>query len=94
MSQKLRRATTNQYHRYVIFSFDIRDCDVGVDQIARFFNIGVPARSKIMNHTIERLFFGSRNDGDESGFAKSINGIKNLKGLTGIIGNNKNFFAN
>src|SRR5438132_177692 len=84
VAKKFRSSAPNEKDGTVILHLDLRKAHLAFNQIPGLFNVGVPARAKIMNHRIQQLLPGRRNHWLISGLSEPVLRIKDLEGLPGV----------
>src|SRR5437762_900116 len=93
MAKKFRSPAPNEKDGAVILRLDSRKAHLAFNQIPGLFNVGVPARAKIMNHRIQQLLPGRGNHWLISGLSEPVLRIKYFEGLPGVVCHNQNFFG-
>src|SRR5438309_8782324 len=93
VAKKFRSPAPNEKDGTVILRLDLRKAHLAFNQITGLFNVSVPARRKIMNHSIQQLLPSRRNHWLISGLSEPVLSIKYLKGLSGVVCHNQNFFG-
>jgi hypothetical protein len=92
VSQEFWSSPAHQDHGFVILCLDLVDGDVCLNQVTGLLDVGVPPRVKIVNHPIETLFLGSRDNRDHACLTKTVDGIENFKGFACIIRDDEYLF--
>ena len=91
MPKELRGPATDEQHAVVVLGFDVGDGFVGLDQVAWFFDIGVPVGMKVVNDAVEALLLAGGDNRCHSSLKKAVFCVKNLKGFACIVGDDKYF---
>ena len=89
VAQVLRGPSAHQYDSDVIFDHDFIKGDIGLHTVALPFDIGIPARLKIMHNQIQSAFRGSGNIDLVFGLLKSVHRVESFVGLAGVAGNDE-----
>jgi len=89
VTQKLGSPSANQQDSGIVVHVDVLKRHIGIDQVAGFLDISIPAGIEIVNHRIELFLLGRRNHGLKPRLHKSMLGVENLVTLSRIVGHNK-----
>jgi len=90
VAKAFRGASSNQQNGFVLTWLDLRDGDVGLDQVAGLLDVSRPARFEVVKDAVEDLLLRGRDDRLVAGFAEAVLRVEDFEGFAGVVGYDQN----